>query len=361
MEERKQIRLALVGVGNCASSLVEGLSFYKDANVAEEVGGLMHYNLGGYEPRDIQVVVGFDIDAKKVGKDVSEAIFVSPNCAYRICSDVPDLNAPVFKGPVLDGAPDHLRYYYGKEYYTVDDTTPACDVAQVLQDYKVDVILINLPTGSYNAARYYVEAAKKAGCGIVNGIPELLASDKTVAKGCAEAGVPILGDDWKSQIGATIVHRTLAKLFEDRGIKIKKSYQLNYAGNTDFINLVMRGETKHVTKHDAITSILKKEVPVAPGFAFVDNQGDQKTASILIEGVKFGGAPVKLELRLEVEDSPNSAGISIDAVRCCKIAMDKGLSGAIEAPSSYFFKHPPVQFTDEVCHAKVEDFIKTGA
>jgi len=353
----KKIRLALVGIGNCTSSLVEGLFFYKDEKVAAEVGGLMHYNLGGYEPCDIQVVVGFDVDQKKIGKDVSAAIFEPPNCAYRIYSDVPNLNAPVLKGPILDGAPEHLRHYYGKEYFTVDEEAPAVDVAQVLKDYEVDVILINLPTGSYNAARYYVEAAKKAGCGIVNGIPELLASDKEVAKGCADAGVPILGDDWKSQIGSTIIHRTLAKLFEDRGIKIKKSYQLNYAGNTDFINLVMRGETKHVTKHDAVASILKKDVPIAPGFAFVDNQGDQKTAEILIEGVKFGGAPVRMQLHLEVEDAPNSAGISIDAVRCCKIAKDKGMSGAIVAPSSYFFKHPPVQFTDDVCRVKVEEFI----
>lgn len=352
-----KIRLALIGIGNCASSLVEGIYFYKNAEIAEDIGGLMHYNLGGYEPGDIEVVVGFDVDSKKVGKDVSEAIFQAPNCAYRIYDDVPNLNAPVLKGPVLDGAPDHLRHYYGKEYFIVDETTPPVDVAQKLKEYNVDIILINLPTGSYEASRYYVEAAKTAGCGIVNGIPELLASDAEVAEGCAKAGVPILGDDWKSQIGATIIHRSLAKLFEDRGIKITKSYQLNYAGNTDFINLVMRGETKHVTKHDAISSILKRDTPIAPGFAFVDNQGDQKTASILIEGKKFGGSPVKLQLHLEVEDAPNSAGISIDAVRCCKIAKDKGMSGAIEAPSSYFFKHPPVQFTDDVCRAKLEDFI----
>ena len=179
-----------------------------------------------------------------------------------------------------------------------------------------------------------------------------------IADHAREAGVPILGDDWKSQIGATIIHRTLAKLFEDRGINIKKSYQLNYAGNTDFINLVMRGETKHVTKHDAISSILKKDTPIAPGFAFVDNQGDQKTARILIEGTKFGGAPVRMLIHLEVEDSPNSGGISIDAVRCCKLAMDRGMAGAIEAPSSYFFKHPPVQYPDDICHELVEEFIK---
>lgn len=352
----KKIRLALVGVGNCAASLVQGIYFYTDSRIAEEQGGLMHYNLGGYEPSDIEVVVGFDIDSKKIGKDVSEAIFEKPNCAYKI-GDVPYMNAPVLKGPVLDGAPEHLRYYYGKEYFTVDETHDPVDVAKELMDRKVDVILINLPTGSYEAARYYVEAAKKAKCGIVNGIPEILASDKKVAQGCKEAGVPILGDDWKSQIGATIVHRTLAKLFEDRGINIKKSYQLNYAGNTDFINLVMRGESKHVTKHDAISSILKKDTPISPGFAFVDNQGDQKTARILIEGTKFGGAPVRLLLHLEVEDSPNSAGISIDAVRCCKLAMDKGMTGAIEAPSSYFFKHPPVQYTDDECRRLLEEFI----
>jgi len=353
----KKIRLAIMGVGNCASSLVEGLVFYKNAEIAEEVGGLMHYNLGGYEPKDIQVVVGFDVDSKKVGKDISQAIFEAPNCAYRIC-EVPFMDAPVLKGPTLDGAPAHLQHYYGKDYFTVDETQEPVDVAQALIDYKVDIILINLPTGSNKAARYYVECAKKAGCGVVNGIPELLASDKEFAASCKDAGIPILGDDWKSQIGATIVHRALAKLFEDRGIRITKSYQLNYAGNTDFINLVMNGETKHVTKHDAISSILKrKDTPVAPGFAFVDNQGDQKTAIIDIEGVKFGGAPVKLHLQLDVEDSPDSAGISIDAVRCCKLALDRGLTGSIDAPSSYFFKHPPVQYPDDVCREKVEDFI----
>ena len=280
----------MVGVGNCAASLVQGIHFYSDSKVAEEQGGLMHFNLGGYEPSDIQVVVGFDIDSKKIGKDVSEAVFEWPNCAYKI-GDVPFMNAPVLKGPVLDGAPDHLRHYYGKDYFTVDNDHEPVDVAKALKDYEVDVILINLPTGSYDAARFYVGEAKKAKCGVVNGIPELLASDKKVAQECKEAGIPILGDDWKSQIGATIVHRTLAKLFEDRGINIRKSYQLNYAGNTDFINLVMRGETKHVTKHDAISSILKKDTPIAPGFAFVDNQGDQKTARIIIEGNNFGGAP----------------------------------------------------------------------
>ncbi|MBQ5755819.1 MAG: inositol-3-phosphate synthase [Erysipelotrichaceae bacterium] len=354
----KKIRLALIGVGNCSASLVEGIQFYKNEEIANEVGGLMHYSVGGYEPSDIEVVVAFDVDSKKVGKDVSEAIWEWPNCAWKI-ADVPFLNAPVLRGPTLDGAPDHLRHYYGKDYFTVDDTQEPVDVAQALIDYKVDVILINLPTGSAEAARFYVECAKKAKCGVVNGIPEFLASDPAVAEGCKEAGIPILGDDWKSQIGATIIHRALAKLFEDRGIRIDKSYQLNFAGNTDFINLVMRGETKHVSKHDAIASILaKKDTRIAPGFAFVDNQGDQKTAEIMFEGAKFGNAPVKLQLHLEVEDAPNSGGISIDAVRCCMLAKERGIGGAIIEPSSYFFKHPPVQFIDEVCKEKVNEFIK---
>ena len=354
---KKKIRLALVGVGNCACSLVQGIEFYKTPEIAEEAGGLMHYDLGGYVPSDIEVVVGFDVDSKKVSKDVSEAILMWPNCTYKIC-DVPHLNAPVLKGPVLDGAPDHLQHYYGKDYFTIDDSQKPVDVAQTLKDYKVDVILINLPTGSHDAARFYLDAACKAGCGVVNGIPELLASSPDTAEKAKKAGIPLLGDDWKSQLGATIVHRALAKLFEDRGIKITKSYQLNYAGNTDFINLVMRGETKHVTKHDAIASILKeKDTPIALGFAFVDNQGDQKTAIISIEGQKFGGAPVRLNLKLDVIDSPNSGGISVDAVRCCMLAKERGLAGAIEEPSSYFFKHPPVQFPDEQCHQMVEDYI----
>ena len=352
----KKIRLALVGVGNCACSLVQGIEFYKTPEIAEEAGGLMHYNLGGYVPSDIEVVVGFDIDSKKVGKDVSEAILEWPNCTYKSC-DVPKLGAPVLKGPVLDGAPDHLQHYYGKDYFTIDDSQEPVDVVKALKDYKVDVILINLPTGSHDAARFYVDAACEAGCGVVNGIPELIASTPAIADKCKKAGIPVIGDDWKSQLGATIVHRALAKLFEDRGIKITKSYQLNYAGNTDFINLVMRGETKHVTKHDAIASILKHDVPIAPGFAFVDNQGDQKTAIICIEGQKFGGAPVSLNLKLDVIDSPNSGGISVDAVRCCMLAKDRGMAGAIEEPSSYFMKHPPVQHPDDQCRAMLEDFI----
>ena len=352
----KKIRLALVGVGNCAASLVQGIQYYRTGEAAEKAGGLMHYDLNGYTPADIEVVVGFDIDSHKIGKDVSEAILAHPNCTYKIC-DVPYLGAPVVKGPVLDGAPEHLRRYYGKEYFTVGDE-PEVNVVKVLMDYKVDVILINLPTGSNKATRHYVNAAFEAKCGIVNGIPELIASNPEISAEAKRAGVPIIGDDWKSQIGATIIHRTLAKLFEDRGIKITKSYQLNYAGNTDFINLVMRGESKHVTKHDAITSILKKDVPISPGFAFVDNQGDVKTAIISIEGTKFGGAPVTLELKLQVIDSPNSAGVSIDAVRCCKIAMDRGEAGALEGPSSYFMKHPPVQFPDTESRERLEKFIK---
>lgn len=353
---RKEIRLALVGVGNCAASLTQGIELYKNAAIAEKIGGLMHFNMGGYEPGDIKIVCGFDVDAKKIGKDVSEAILVAPNCAFKI-GDVPHLGAPVLAGPVLDGAPDHLRHYYGKDYFTVKDQA-AVDVVAALKQHKVDVILINLPTGSHDASRFYARAAFKAGCGVVNGIPEILASDPAIAKEAKEAGVPILGDDWKSQIGATIVHRALMKLFEDRGIHVKKSYQLNYAGNTDFINLVMRGETKHVTKHDAIASILKKDVPIAPGFAFVDNQGDTKTAIISIVGEKFGGAPVTLDLKLQVEDSPNSAGVSIDAVRSCKLAMDRKIAGAVPAPSSYLFKHPPEQFTDDIAKAMMDEFVE---
>lgn len=354
--EGKKVRLALVGVGNCSASLVQGTVLYNSQEVADEVGGLMHYDLGGYRPSDIDIVVGFDVDSKKVGKDVSEAILEWPNNTFKIC-DVDNIGAPVLMGPVLDGAPQHLQDYYGKSYITLNDQEPV-DVVQALRDYKVDVILINLPTGSREATRHYVRAAMEAGCGVVNGIPEFVASDPELAAEAARAGVPLLGDDWKSQIGATIVHRALMKLMEDRGIKMRKSFQLNYAGNTDFINLVMRGESKHVTKHDAIASILKdKEIPVAPGFAFVDNQGDVKTARIMIEGENFGGAPIALNLELAIYDSPNSAGVSIDAVRCCKLAMDRGLSGAIDAPSSYLFKHPPVQFSDDECLRLTNEFI----
>lgn len=351
-----EIRVGLVGVGNCACSLVQGVEYYKTEEIAEETGGLMHYNVGGYVPSDIKFVVGFDIGSNKIGKDISEAILEAPNCAWKIC-DVPYLNAPVFKGPVLDGAPDHLQHYYGKDYFLVDESVEPVDVAEKLKEYKVDVIVINLPTGSHDAARFYRDAACKAGCGVVCGIPELLASDPEEAKICEEAGIPILGDDWKSQLGATIVNRMLVKLFEDRGVKIVKGYQLNYAGNTDFINLVCRGESKHVTKETAIQSILKKKAPIFSSFAFVDGQKDQKTAIIDVVGRKFGGAPVHVNLKLDVEDSPDAGGICIDAIRCCKLALDRGMKGAIEAPSSYFFKHPPKQFPDEQCFEMTNDFI----
>lgn len=352
---QKKIRLAIAGVGNCTASLVQGTVFYDSEEVAQQVGGLMHYSLGGYEPSDIQPVVAFDIDSNKVGKDISEAILEWPNCTYKIC-DVPNLGCPVVMGPVLDGAPDHLRHFYGKDYIRVSDEKPV-DIARTLRDYQVDVLLINLPTGSHDAVLAYVHAAMEAGCGVVNGIPELIASNPEIADQAKAAGIALIGDDWKSQIGATIVHRVMMKLMEDRGIKMRKSYQLNYAGNTDFINLVMRGETKHVTKHDAISSILHDDVPVAPGFAFVDNQGDVKTARIMIEGENFGGAPISLNLELAIYDSPNSAGVSIDAIRSCKLAMDRGMSGAIEAPSSYLMKHPPVQHEDSESYRLVNEFI----
>ncbi len=351
-----KVRLAIVGVGNCASSLVQGLEYYKDASPDDRVPGLMHVDLGGYHVRDVEIVAAFDVDAKKVGKDVAEAIFSEPNNTIRF-SDVPPTGVTVLRGCTLDG----LGTYYRQMIEESDE--PEVDVAQALRDAEADVVVSYLPVGSEQAARFYAQAAIDAGCALVNCLPVFIASDPAWAKKFVEAGLPMVGDDIKSQVGATIVHRILTKLFEDRGVRLNRTYQLNFGGNMDFMNMLERERlaSKKLSKTQSVQSQLEKpldkqNIHIGPS-DHVPWLEDRKWAQIRLEGEAFGGVPLTVELKLEVWDSPNSAGIVIDAVRCAKLAKDRGVSGPIIGPSAYFMKSPPVQFSDEMAHEMVEEFI----
>jgi myo-inositol-1-phosphate synthase len=348
-----EIRLAIAGVGNCASSLIQGLYYYRDLKDEDEVSGLMHPRLGGYAIRDIKPVAAFDIDARKVGRDLSEAIFAAPNCTLKF-SQVPDLGVKVVGTPVLDGLPEHL-----KRFFQPGDYKPAQeeDIANILRDARADVLVNFLPTGSAEASRLFARACLKAGVGFVNGIPELIVSDPEFQRAAEKAGSQLVGDDVKSQVGATILHRTLLQLFRDRGLKIKRTYQLNYGGNSDFINLVKRGESKEATKSSALHAVVPYEIEASTGFGFLPILGDTKIATIMVEGEKFGGAPIRVEAKLEVIDSPNSAGVIIDAIRCAKVARDRGTAGVLESASAYFMKHPPRQFPDQQARQMLEEFI----
>jgi myo-inositol-1-phosphate synthase len=349
-------KIAIVGLGNCASSLVQGLEYYKDAPATDRVPGLMHVEFGGYHVRDVEVVAAFDVDAKKVGKDVSEAIFTEPNNTVKF-SDVPPLGVTVQRGRTLDG----LGTYY-REMVTESDE-PEADVVQVLRDTGADVLVCYLPVGSEQAARYYARCAIDAKVAFVNALPVFIASDLTWAKKFADAGVPIVGDDIKSQVGATITHRMLAKLFEDRGVKLDRTYQLNFGGNMDFMNMLERERlvSKKISKTQSVQSQLnreldKQDIHIGPS-DHVPWLEDRKWAMIRLEGRNFGDVPLTIEMKLEVWDSPNSAGIIIDAVRAAKIAKDRGIGGPLIGPSAYFMKSPPVQFTDERAREMVEEFI----
>jgi myo-inositol-1-phosphate synthase len=351
----KQIRLAIAGVGNCASSLIQGLEYYKDADSSESVPGLMHVELGGYHVGDVELVAAFDVDANKVGLDVSKAIFAAPNNTIRF-SDVPHLNVEVQRAPTFDG--------FGEYYRQMCEESPAepIDVAQALRDAKVDVLVSYVPVGSEQAQRYYAQACIDAGVGFVNAIPVFIASDPEWAARFEAAGVPIIGDDIKSQVGATIVHRTLARLFEDRGTTIDHTYQLNFGGNMDFMNMLERSrlKSKKVSKTQSVTSqidagISDQDVHIGPS-DHVPWLHDRKWALIRLEGRNFGDVPLTVELKLEVHDSPNSAGVIIDAVRCAKVAMDRGVGGPLLSPSAYFMKSPPKQFRDEQAREMVEQF-----
>jgi myo-inositol-1-phosphate synthase len=351
-----KVRLAIVGVGNCASSLVQGIEYYKDASPEEPVPGLMHVELGGYHIRDIEVVAAFDVDAKKVGTDLAEAIYSEPNNTIRF-ADVPPTGVVVQRGHTLDG----LGIYY-RETITESDQ-PEVDVAQALRDAKADVLVCYLPVGSEEAAHYYAQAAIDAHVAFVNCLPVFIASNKEWARRFVDAGVPIVGDDIKSQVGATIVHRVLTKLFEDRGVKLNRTYQLNFGGNMDFMNMLERERlvSKKISKTQSVQSQLakpmdKKAIHIGPS-DHVPWLEDRKWAQIRLEGQSFGDVPLNIELKLEVWDSPNSAGIVIDAVRTAKLALDRGVAGPLIGPSAYFMKSPPVQFSDEAAHDMVEEFI----
>ena len=352
-----QVRVAIVGVGNCAASLVQGVQYYADADPTQRVPGLMHVDFGGYHVRDVQFVAAFDVDAKKVGRDLSEAIGASENNTIKI-ADVPPLGVTVQRGHTLDG----LGRFY-RETITESDEEPV-DVAQALRDARVDVLVSYLPVGSEAADRFYAQAAIDAGVGFVNALPVFIASDPVWAEKFRNAGVPIVGDDIKSQVGATITHRVLAKLFEDRGVQLDRTMQLNVGGNMDFLNMkeLERLESKKVSKTQAVTSQVDRDlgrdnVHIGPSdhVAWLD---DRKWAYVRLEGRAFGDVPLNLEYKLEVWDSPNSAGIIIDAVRAAKIAMDRGIGGPIIPASTYLMKSPPVQMPDDIGRAELEKFIR---
>jgi myo-inositol-1-phosphate synthase len=351
-----KIRIAIVGVGNCASSLVQGLEYYRKADPAEDVPGLMHVDLAGYHVGDVEVVAAFDVDAKKVGRDVAEAIVAEPNNTIRF-ADVPPLGVTVGRGRTLDG----LGEYY-RDVITESDE-PEADVVQVLKDSRADVLISYLPVGSEEAARFYASCAIEAGVAVVNCLPVFIASDPEWARRFAQAGVPIVGDDIKSQVGATITHRVLAKLFEDRGAHLDRTYQLNFGGNMDFMNMLERSRlvSKKLSKTQSVQSQLdvpldKDSIHIGPS-DHVPWLEDRKWAMIRLEGRNFGDVPISIEMKLEVWDSPNSAGVVIDAVRCAKVAKDRGVGGPLIGPSAYFMKSPPVQSSDEAAREMVEAFI----
>ena len=354
------IRLAIAGMGNCASSLVQGLTYYEDADPADQVPGLMHVVLGGYHIRDIQLVAAFDVDATKVGLDASKALFADINNTIKF-AEVPHLGVEVMRGATLDG--------FGEYYREVAEESPAepVDVAQVLRDTKADVLVSYLPVGSEEAQRYYAQACLDAGVAFVNAIPVFIASDPEWAERFRQAGVPIVGDDIKSQVGATIVHRTLARLFEDRGTTIDHTYQLNFGGNMDFMNMLERKrlKSKKISKTQSVTSqidqgISDRDVHIGPS-DHVPWLDDRKWALIRLEGRNFGDVPLTVELKLEVHDSPNSAGVIIDALRCAKVALDRGMAGPLEGPSAYFMKSPAKQYRDEEAHRMVEAYARLDA
>jgi myo-inositol-1-phosphate synthase len=350
------IRVAIAGVGNCASALVQGVEYYKKVVEEEKVPGLMHVNFGGYHVRDVKFVTAFEVNKRKIGRDLGEAIFVDPNSCAKFAK-VPNLNVEVLSGPVLDGVAPHMR----ESFQIYDEKeTKAVDVAEMLREAEADMLVNFLPVGSYKAARHYAQAALDAGCAFVNCIPEFIASNNSWSKRFEEQQLPVAGDDVKSQLGATILHRNLIKLCLDRGIEVEETYQLNLGGNTDFENMTVeeRLKTKRISKTEAVTSLIPYRVPTRIGPSdYVPFLGDKKICYVFIKGKKFGNQMVTIKAKLEVEDSPNSAGVVIDVIRAVKLALDRGISGPLTSISSYAFKHPPVQVPDDVARQWVEDFI----
>ncbi|HRO24996.1 MAG TPA: inositol-3-phosphate synthase [Promineifilum sp.] len=355
-KNQKKVRVAIVGVGNCANSLIQGVHYYRNAADDAEIPGLMHATVGGYHIRDIEFSAAFDVVTTKVGKDLSEAMWAYPNDTIKF-ADVPYMNVPVHRGMTHDG----IGKYLSQKVEKADG--PTDDIIKILKETKTDVVVSYLPVGSEMATKWYVEQAIEAGCGFVNCIPVFIASSPYWSKRFKDANLPIIGDDIKSQVGATITHRVLTNLFKDRGIHIDRTYQLNFGGNMDFYNMLERDrlESKKISKTQAVTSQLPYDlgvdnVHVGPS-DYVPWLTDRKWCHIRIEGRAFGDVPIQMELKLEVWDSPNSAGVVIDAVRCAKLALDRGIGGPLNVPSSYFMKSPPVQYTDDEAHRLVEEFI----
>jgi myo-inositol-1-phosphate synthase len=359
-----RIKIAIVGVGNCASSLVQGIEYYGRVRPDEAVG-LMHWKIGGYRPQDLEVVAAFDIDVRKVGKDVAEAIFEPPNCTTVFCERLPKTGVSVQMGCLLDGMAEHMGDYPDERTFLLSDHREPTrkEIVLTLQRSGTEVLLNYLPVGSERAARLYAECALEAGVALVNCIPVFIASDANFAKRFEERGIPIVGDDIKAQLGATITHRTLTDLFRKRGVQLDRTYQLNTGGNTDFLNMLSHSRlaSKKESKTEAVQSVAAERIApenihIGPS-DYVPWQNDNKVCFLRMEGRTFGGVPMHLELRLSVEDSPNSAGVSIDAVRCAKLALDRGLGGPLTAPSAYFMKHPPTQLPDDEAYAMTEAFI----
>ena len=359
-----RIRIAIVGVGNCASSLLQGIHYYQGKN-AEDAIGLMHWQIGEYKPEDIEVVAAFDIDRRKVGLDVHKAIFSEPNCTIVFCPELPENGVSVRMGKILDGLSEHMKDYDDKETFVLANK-PEPDkeeIVRVLKESRTEILLNYLPVGSEEATRFYAACALEAGVALINNIPVFIASDHDWARKFQQKNIPLIGDDIKAQLGATITHRVLTDLFNKRGVKLERTYQLNTGGNTDFLNMLnlSRLASKKVSKTEAVQAVTAKRlkdenIHIGPS-DYVPWQKDNKVCFIRMEGKLFGDVPMNLELRLSVEDSPNSAGVAIDSVRCCKLALDRGKGGVLYSPSAYFAKHPPRQFTDDEARRMTEDFI----
>jgi myo-inositol-1-phosphate synthase len=358
------IKIGVVGVGNCASSLIQGIHYYREKSKDEAIG-LMHWDIGGYKPYDIEVAAAFDIDRRKVGKDVAEAVFAEPNCTTVFWKDLPKRGVRVQMGRIMDGFSEHMQGYADKYTFVPgNEPEPTHDeVVRAFRESGVDVVLNYLPVGSEEATRFYAQCCLEAGVGFVNNMPVFIASDPVWAKRFRERNLPIIGDDIKSQLGATIVHRLLTDLFKKRGVKLERTYQLNTGGNTDFLNMLNRTRllSKKVSKTEAVQSVAarrldEENIHIGPS-DYVAWQKDNKVCFIRMEGKLFGDVPMNLEMRLSVEDSPNSAGVGIDATRCCKLALDRGEGGVLHGPSAYFMKHPPRQCTDDEAYRLTEAFI----
>ncbi|WP_339864735.1 inositol-3-phosphate synthase [Paremcibacter congregatus] len=364
-----KIKIAIAGIGNCASSLIQGLYYYTPERTGDAtvVPGLMHLEVGGYRPSDIEVVAAFDVDKRKVGKDVNEAIFEKPNCTTVFCSDLPKSGTIVKMGNILDGVSEHMANYDDDRTFLLDGTASATkeDIVRELKESGAEILTNYMPVGSEAAAKFYAECALEAGVAFINNMPVFIASNPEWADRFKEKNLPIVGDDIKAQLGATITHRTLTDLFAKRGVVLERTYQLNTGGNTDFLNMKNqdRLESKKISKTEAVQSVAGKRlsdenIHIGPS-DYIPWQNDNKLCFLRMEGDLFGGVPMNIELRLSVEDSPNSAGVAIDMIRCCKLALLNGEGGILHGASAYFCKHPPVQYTDDQAYEMTEEFIAT--